>query len=37
MRLPDQHAPDTLRLLDITLGAYQSLETGLPYRVGSSL
>jgi len=36
-RTPETSGEDTLRLLDITLGAYQSLETGLPYRVGSSL
>lgn len=36
-RTPETSGEDTLRLLDITLGAYESLETGLPYRVGSSL
>lgn len=35
-RTPETSGADTLRLLDITLGAYESLETGLPYRVGSS-
>ena len=34
---PETSGEDTLRLLDITLGAYESLETGLPYRVGTSL
>ena len=32
---PETSGARTLRLLDITLGAYQSLETGAPYRVGS--
>jgi predicted dehydrogenase len=36
-RTPETSGEDTLRLLDITLGAYESLATGLPYRVGSSL
>jgi D-apiose dehydrogenase len=36
-RTPETSGDDTLRLLDITLGAYESLETGLAYRVGNSL
>lgn len=32
---PETSGTDTLRLLDITLGAYESLDTGAPYRVGS--
>lgn len=36
-REPETSGRDTLRLLDITLGAYESLDTGLPYRVGSAL
>lgn len=34
---PETSGADTLRVLDLTLGAYQSLETGEPYRVGSLL
>lgn len=34
---PETSGADTLRVLDLTLGAYQSLETGEPYRVGSML
>ena len=36
-RTPETSGEDTLRLLDITLGAYESLESGLPYPVGSAL
>ena len=32
---PETSGPDTLKLLDITLGAYQSAATGQQYRVGS--
>ena len=32
---PETSGPDTLRLLDITLGAYESADTGRQYRVGS--
>ena len=32
---PETSGADTLRVLELTLGAYQSLETGEPYRVGS--
>ncbi len=34
---PETSGADTLRVLDLTLGAYQSLDTGEPYRVGSML
>lgn len=34
---PETSGADTLRVLDLTLGAYQSLETGQPYTVGSML
>ena len=34
---PETSGADTLRVLDLTLGAYQSLDTGAPYRVGSML
>lgn len=34
---PETSGADTLRVLDLTLGAYQSLESGEPYRVGSML
>jgi predicted dehydrogenase len=34
---PETSGADTLRVLDLTLGAYQSLETGQPYRAGSML
>ena len=34
---PETNGADTLRVLDLTLGAYQSLETGQPYRAGSML
>ena len=36
-RTPETSGADTLRTMDLTLGAYESLETGLPYRVGSTL
>lgn len=32
---PETSGPDTLKLLDITLGAYESAATGRQYRVGS--
>ena len=34
---PETSGADPLRVLDLTLGAYQSLDTGEPYRVGSML
>lgn len=34
-RTPETSGPDTLRLLDITLGAYASAEAGRQYRVGT--
>jgi predicted dehydrogenase len=34
---PETSGEDTLRVLDLTLGAYKSLETGEPYRAGSLL
>ena len=34
-RTPETSGPDTLRLLDITLGAYESAGSGQRYRVGS--
>lgn len=34
---PETSGEDTLRVLDLTLGAYQSLETGEPYKAGSLL
>ena len=34
---PETSGADTLRVLDLTLGAYQSLDTGEPFRVGSML
>jgi D-apiose dehydrogenase len=34
---PETSGADTLRVLDLTLGAYQSLDSGEPYRVGSML
>jgi len=34
-RSPETSGADTLRLLDITLGAYESADTGRQYRVGS--
>lgn len=33
---PETSGADTLRLLDITLGAYESMESGAPYTVGSA-
>ena len=36
-RVVDHFGLDTLRVLDLTLGAYQSLDAGEPYRVGSML
>jgi predicted dehydrogenase len=36
-KTPETSGEDTLRVLDLTLGAYQSLETGEPYKAGSSL
>jgi D-apiose dehydrogenase len=36
-RTPETSGADTLRVLDLTLGAYESLETGEPYIVGSRL
>ncbi|MFZ9987855.1 MAG: Gfo/Idh/MocA family protein [Candidatus Nanopelagicales bacterium] len=36
-RTPETSGADTLRTMDLTLGAYESLESGLPYRVGSAL
>ncbi len=35
--VPECSGEETLRLLDITLGAYESLATGQVYRVGSAL
>lgn len=35
-RTPETSGADTLRTMELTLGAYKSLETGLPYRVGSA-
>jgi predicted dehydrogenase len=35
-RTPETSGADTLRTMELTLGAYESLETGLPYRVGSA-
>ena len=34
-QVPETSGADTLRLLDITLGAYESADTGRQYRVGS--
>jgi predicted dehydrogenase len=34
---PETSGADTLKVLDLTLGAYESLESGLPYRVGRRL
>lgn len=36
-RTPETSGLDTLRTMELTLGAYESLATGLPYRVGHSL
>lgn len=36
-RTPETSGSDTLKVLDLTLGAYESLESGLPYSVGSRL
>lgn len=34
---PETSGADTLKVLDLTLGAYESLESGLPYSVGRRL
>ena len=35
-RTPETSGADTLRTMELTLGAYESLVTGLPYRVSSA-
>ena len=34
-RTPETSGADTLRTMELTLGAYESLASGLPYRVGA--